>query len=190
MGSLTHRADPSGGSGATTEGDGSDGAVDAATSTAPVDDTVGASADPAANAEPFDAQSLNDGREHLSIEQYTSPLPPPEVMGGYEAVQAGAFDRILRLTEQEQAHRISEDEREGAHRRTVVERDQTAGIADQKRGMYLGTLVVAIVVSGVVGCAWIGQPWPAVVLAAGASGIIGIFAWRQRRGNAADQSRP
>jgi uncharacterized membrane protein len=111
-------------------------------------------------------------------------------MEHYEATQPGAFNRILQLTEKEQDHRISEREREGAHRRKVVERDQEAGIADQKRGMYLGVLVVLIVVVGVIACAAYDQPWPAGILGGGLTGIIGIFAWRQRRGNSDNQPKP
>jgi uncharacterized membrane protein len=193
MGSLTDRSDQSGGSGATNEGDGADRADDAANSAVPVREAEHPDSHIHGDRGAIDAPSLIGGGKGVSIERtlsYESPLPPPEAMRDYEAIQPGAFDRILKLTEQQQTHRINEEEREGTHRRAVVRRDQAAGIADQKRGMYLGTLVLGLVILGGITCAALNQPWPAAVLAAGAAGIIAIFGWRQRRGNAGEQSRP
>jgi hypothetical protein len=152
MGSLTDRSDQSGGSGATNEGDGADRADDAANSAVPVREAEHPDSHIHGDRGAIDAPSLIGGGKGVSIERtlsYESPLPPPEAMRDYEAIQPGAFDRILKLTEQQQTHRINEEEREGTHRRAVVRRDQAAGIADQKRGMYLGTLVLGLVILGV-----------------------------------------
>lgn len=48
-------------------------------------------------------------REFVRIEQhvayYSGPLPPPEMMRGYEDVQSGSADRILATMEREQNQR-------------------------------------------------------------------------------------
>ncbi|MCY4064428.1 MAG: DUF2335 domain-containing protein [Chloroflexi bacterium] len=48
-------------------------------------------------------------REFVQIEQhvayYSGPLPPPEMMRGYEDVQSGSADRILATMEREQKQR-------------------------------------------------------------------------------------
>ncbi len=48
-------------------------------------------------------------REFVKIEQhvayYSGPLPPPEMMRGYEDVHAGSADRILATMEREQKQR-------------------------------------------------------------------------------------
>ena len=45
-----------------------------------------------------------------SVEQrltYSSPLPPPEILRGYQEVLPGSVDRILKMAEKEQDHRIA-----------------------------------------------------------------------------------
>lgn len=39
---------------------------------------------------------------------YSGPIPPPEMLGGYERVLPGASDRILSMAEREQNHRHAE----------------------------------------------------------------------------------
>ena len=192
MGRMTDHPDQSGSSKETAKDDVD--SCDERSAAALANDTGCSETAPKQDADAFEASSLSDQSHRVAaIGQtlsYNSPIPPPQVMQAYEEAQPGAFNRILQLTEKEQDHRISEREREGTHRREVVERDQEAGITDQKRGMYLGVLVVLIMVVGVVGCAAFDQPWPAGILGGGLTGIIGIFAWRQRRGNSDDQPKP
>lgn len=38
---------------------------------------------------------------------FSGPLPPPSMYGEYERVLPGSADRIMGMTEREQAHRIS-----------------------------------------------------------------------------------
>ena len=54
-------------------------------------------------------------REVVQIEQhvayYSGPLPPPEMMRGYEEVQPGSADRILATMEREQKQRATYENR-------------------------------------------------------------------------------
>ena len=51
----------------------------------------------------------NSEQEVIQVEQqvtiYSGPLPPPEMMRGYEDVHSGSADRILAMAEQEQKQR-------------------------------------------------------------------------------------
>lgn len=40
-------------------------------------------------------------------ERWSGPLPPPELLGQYEGIQAGLADRIVSMTEREQQHHMS-----------------------------------------------------------------------------------
>lgn len=44
----------------------------------------------------------------LSITQrsYRGPIPPPELLAGYESILPGSADRIIAMTERQQKHRI------------------------------------------------------------------------------------
>lgn len=43
----------------------------------------------------------------IQISRFTGPLPPPEELAKYEQILAGAADRIIRMAEQQSAHRQS-----------------------------------------------------------------------------------
>ena len=99
-------------------------------------------------------------------ESYSGPLPHPQHFNEYEAALPGSADRILSMAEQNLAHR------------TMVEaKAQNAEIADQRRGMYLGAGIFALLIAcafatlsltGSVGGA-------ALFLGAGAIGSIANF---------------
>ena len=50
--------------------------------------------------------------EQVSIFSHSGPLPPPEVIAGYERALPGSADRIIRMAEREQEHRHRKNERE------------------------------------------------------------------------------
>ena len=90
-------------------------------------------------------------------------MPPPAKYRGYEEVLAGSGERILRMAEKEQAHRIEwEDE---ALRRASNRRD---------RGLTLGTLVALSSLAVAALLAMYGHAWVAGVI--GGAGIAGTAA--------------
>ncbi len=44
--------------------------------------------------------------------RFSGPLPPPEVLKGYEEASVGAAERIISMAEKEQAHRHAQTDKE------------------------------------------------------------------------------
>jgi uncharacterized membrane protein len=89
-----------------------------------------------------DLEQLKVGlrREFVQIvqsETFSGPLPPPEVMQGYEKVCPGAADRILVMAE-----------RQSEHRRSLEARYQTQGGRREWLGMLLGFILAAGAIGG------------------------------------------
>lgn len=68
------------------------------------------------------------------MQQSSGPIPPPEMLAGYERALAGAADRILRMAEVQSEHR------QGLENTAL--RGQLAG---QARGTYCGLAAVVTV---------------------------------------------
>jgi len=88
------------------------------------------------------------------MESYSGPLPHPEFMRKYEEALPGACDRIFKLTEKEQTHRIEYDDRK-----------LTGAIEQAKRGQWMGFVLCILFGLIAYGTAYLGH----TVLA----GIIG-----------------
>lgn len=69
---------------------------------------------------------------------YNSPLPPPEIIAGYEEILPGSADRILRMTEEQ-----------GKHRREL----EKLVIKGDIRRSNIGLLLASIVTTIIIGCA-------------------------------------
>lgn len=65
-----------------------------------------------------------------SVQQFSGPLPPPEVLREFDQIIPGAAERILSMAEQE-----------GVHRRELEKRIVRVGTHNDSVGMYLATLV-------------------------------------------------
>lgn len=66
---------------------------------------------------------------------YSSPLPPPEIIEGYEKILPGSADRILTMTE-----------KQGEHRRKLEESVVTSDIKRSNLGLWLAAGVTTIIV--------------------------------------------
>jgi len=110
-------------------------------------------------------------RQHSQtfIAQITSPLPPPEMLVGYERAQTGLINKIIEMTEQE-----------GAHRRDLEKSKLQAEIGSLQRGdelisraqIFAFTLsVIAIIVGGITGVC--GAQITGSII--GTSGVVGII---------------
>src|SRR5215210_3890272 len=75
----------------------------------------------------------------ISQEQWSGPIPPPAVLERLDRVVPGGAERVLRMAEKEQAHRIAY-EREGL----------AASKADAWRGQYLGAAISLTAIIGAV----------------------------------------
>ncbi|MCY4019448.1 MAG: DUF2335 domain-containing protein [Chloroflexi bacterium] len=73
-------------------------------------------------------------REIVLHEQYLGPLAHPRIAAGYERLLPGSVDRILTMAEEQQRHRLKQEDR-----------GQQAAIERDKRGMNRGfTLAMAL----------------------------------------------
>jgi uncharacterized membrane protein len=92
----------------------------------------------------------------LQAQQWTGPLPPPAALEQFERVIPGGAERILRMAEQEQAHRIGQENK-----------GLTAEIDDSRRGQWLGGIVAFSAITGAAINSVFGGPWQAFVALVG-----------------------
>lgn len=79
----------------------------------------------------------------LHVEQYSSPVPPPRIMGDYERILSGSADRILTMAEQRQKAKIElEKQRHG-----LVEHGFQSSSQREKLGMWLGFGLAAMMMA-------------------------------------------
>lgn len=72
----------------------------------------------------------------IRSETYSGPIPPPRALAEYEQIQPGAADRILKMAEKQQDHRMS------------LEKQAVLGQLQQsKRGQLFGFIIVFVCVA-------------------------------------------
>ena len=72
----------------------------------------------------------------MRSEMYSGPIPPPEALARYEEIQPGAADRILKMAEKQQEHRMA------------LETKAIGGQVDQsKRGQLFGFILVFVCIA-------------------------------------------
>jgi len=69
-------------------------------------------------------------------QQFSEPIPPPQILSAYEQVQAGFAERIVAMAEKEQSHR------QGLETQAL-----TASIPIQKRGQTFALLLSLLILS-------------------------------------------
>lgn len=85
---------------------------------------------------------------------FRGPLPPPDVLRGYNDILPGAADRIIRMAE-----------REGDHRRLYEQRELRRRSREATIGQFLGFGLALALIGGAVYSASIGYPWVATAMA-------------------------
>jgi uncharacterized membrane protein len=100
---------------------------------------------------------------------FAGPLPPPEILEGYERACPGSAKRIIELTEIQ-----------GAHRRLMEQRALEAQLEGMRRqfqearlGQVLAVAVAVLFLGSGTFIAVQGHPWPGALL--GIVGLSGIF---------------
>lgn len=84
----------------------------------------------------------NDDKRLVAITtQYSGPLPPPEILAQFEQIIPGAAERILRMAEEQSAHRRSLEA-------IVIKSD----ISRSKAGQLLGFIIAitGLLIAGLV----------------------------------------
>ena len=75
----------------------------------------------------------------MRSEMYSGPIPPPEALARYEEIQPGAADRILKMAEKQQEHRMA------------LETKAIGGQVDQsKRGQIFGFIAIFLCIGAAV----------------------------------------
>ena len=96
-------------------------------------------------------------------QQWVGPLPAPEDLEKFNRIIPDGAERILAMTEKEQAHRID-------YEATGL----TATVQESRRGQYLGTLVSLAAICGAIYTAHIGAHWAIATSLVGVP-ILGII---------------
>lgn len=92
---------------------------------------------------------------------FSGPVPPPELLHGYDAIIPGAAERILRMAEEDALHRREIEKSAIFHNSVEV-----------KRGQNYGLIVSLAAFLSAVFCAAIGATTPATVI--GGSTVLGL----------------
>jgi uncharacterized membrane protein len=102
--------------------------------------------------------------------QWSGPLPPPEVLQKFDVVIRGGAERILRMAETEQQHRISQESIGLA-----------ATIRAHKWGQILGATVAGLAIVGAVVNTYLHGAWEVSVALVSvpvlgvAQALVGVF---------------
>jgi uncharacterized membrane protein len=105
-----------------------------------------------------------------TVQGFTGPIPPPEVLAGYEGVLAGAAHRIVSMAE-----------RQSEHRQDLERRVVKANIRHAELGLWIGAAVAVILVVAAVIVTLAGYPWTGGVIGAfDVVGVVTVFVLRQQ----------
>lgn len=105
-------------------------------------------------------------------ESFSGPIPHPELLKGYESIQTGFAERIVRMAEKEQDHRFDQDEGQLECSKMVI----SGASSDSKRGQWLAFVVAVLFLSGSVFLAFNGHDTVASILGGGTLlGIVTAF---------------
>ena len=107
----------------------------------------------------------------IQTQQWSAPLPPPDALEHYERIAPGAAERILRMAEREQEHRIESE-------------TKTLEVAakDAKRGQWFGAIAIYAAIVGAVITAALGF-WQVAIALVGVPLLGAIQALIRRNSN-------
>jgi uncharacterized membrane protein len=89
-------------------------------------------------------------------------LPPPEFVARFNEVVPNGAERIFRMAENEQSHRIA-----------IEGNAQHAAIRESKRGQWLGALISLSAIAGAVYSVYVGAHWSVPIALVGVP-VLGI----------------
>ena len=97
--------------------------------------------------------------------EYSGPLPHPEILGGYEKVLPGSADRILKMAEKQQDHRISNENK-------LVDAENQSRLL----GLVAGFLIATLGLGGAVYLGYNGKTWESGIMSGGTLvGLVTVF---------------
>lgn len=75
-----------------------------------------------------------------TVSMHRGPLPPVDVLKGYESILEGAADRVVKMAEREQEHRHAIDNKGMELQKTHLDKEAEK----TKRGQHIGGFVVTL----------------------------------------------
>ncbi|MEM9452478.1 MAG: DUF2335 domain-containing protein [Cyanobacteria bacterium P01_E01_bin.6] len=126
-----------------------------------------------------------DTRVEITASAFSGPIPSPETLYGYDRVEPGAANRILKMAEKEQSHRHSMQKQ----MLTIHAKDIEDGRQEKKLGQIFGLTIgiVSILAGSLV--AYSGkQIAGAVIGTGGVAGLVSVFVRGKREETKGDDS--
>lgn len=108
-------------------------------------------------------------QQTLITQNWSGPLPPPEALARFDEIIPNGAERILRMTEQEQAHRLASES--AALDANIQASRETQ--AQAKRGQTAGAFVSILAILSAIVSAWLGAH-PTVSIALVSVPILGM----------------
>lgn len=103
-------------------------------------------------------------------EQFSGPIPSPEVFAKYEAILPGAAERILTMAEEQQKHRME-----------IEKQVINSKISDSRLGIILGFILTIVIIAVSTGAILMGYSvigFSSIIIAVG--GLVGVFIYGTR----------
>ena len=110
--------------------------------------------------------------QHIEVQRTTwqGPIPPPDILQGYEDIVPGAAERLLQMAEAQSAHRIQLE-------KAVVAGDIKSGYW----GLAAGFILSALVIGGGIYLIATGHDWAgSVLIGLNLIGLAGVFVYGAR----------
>ena len=125
---------------------------------------------PASRQADFVAPEQKSAQAIVMSESWSGPFPPPSVIEKYEDMVPGAADRILKMTENQTAHRIEIE-------KIVIRGDSTRSYL----GLIFGFILSMAVISGGIYLVANGHDWAGgVLIGLDLIGLASVFVYGSR----------
>lgn len=119
---------------------------------------------------------------------FLGPLPPPSLVKEYEEIKPGSFERIIKMTETNAAHRMEIDRHEMQMEKLLVPESIKIRKSGQNKAFYISFIGI-IAVSF---CAYLGESTVASILAGTTlvSLVPNFILGRKKKKDSQDQKKP
>jgi len=135
---------------------------------------------------PPDLKKILDSEKKISPElllqiairkqSVSGPLPHPEILQGYDNIQEGFADRVIRMAEIQIEHRHKMEERELEADIEITKRNMEITASEKKTGQYLAFLIaLALMGCGILFAKLGGIGYGTTLITTTIAGLVSIF---------------
>lgn len=119
------------------------------------------------------------GQVIKTIQQFTGPLPHPEILAHYNQITPDAANRIICMAEQQASHRQHIE-------KTMIETE--AGL--RRKGQWFGfTLGIIGLIGGII-CILLDKPWGAAISGVSLVSLVSVFVFGRKKQKVAQVETP